>query len=545
VSGLAAGQQLTLINNGTDTLTITANGAFIFSKRVAFNENYSVVVSKQPTGQTCSIASGIGSGVSANVQSVVVTCNNVVISTFDPNYLILPTAESLVANLCTTESKSGGWSVKLALSDLNVDGKLDIVSVYSCSYSSPGQSYNGPVPNTLIVFLSQSNGTYQIGNKQLFGSDLVDIGGFSNGFTVGDFNRDGKPDIGIGVSKEDSRANNSTFTAWNAPQVVLLSKSDGTYSVERFSVEAASGKVQAVDNETGGVDFVYPAVAQEPATAYRWNSGSWTKISGYPRTNVGMTFFGRSSAGNESKKVLTLSTTPEDGPASLQIQEKINGAWSITAKYVVPSKQVPIISWNGAQTQSSLATINNIRMTYATFEDSCIFKISPSSNDEIILARITGFPIPKDWDGVSPIDERTLASIAMLIPFSVGSTLTPMTDLFDVPVSDRLFTEFRCVDLNGDSYMDVVLNAQGANFRGTKGGPVFFLNNKAGKLVKTDILDLPAIPQSSTEWPDSSSQVYDIDGDGFADLLYYTTEGKPNPLGHWMRLYRGKKILGT
>jgi len=52
LSGLAAGQQVSLADNQTDSLTLSADGAFTFKTAVAANGSYSVSVATQPTGQT-------------------------------------------------------------------------------------------------------------------------------------------------------------------------------------------------------------------------------------------------------------------------------------------------------------------------------------------------------------------------------------------------------------------------------------------------------------------------------------------------------------
>ena len=75
VTGLAAGQQVTLNNNAGDPLTVTADGSFTFTTPVNFNGSYAVTVGTQPTGQTCSVSNGTGSGVTANVSNANVTCS--------------------------------------------------------------------------------------------------------------------------------------------------------------------------------------------------------------------------------------------------------------------------------------------------------------------------------------------------------------------------------------------------------------------------------------------------------------------------------------
>lgn len=71
VSGLQSGESVVLQDNGGNSTTASANGAFTFSAPVT--GSYSVTVSTQPVGQTCSVSNGNGTA-SANVTSVSVTC---------------------------------------------------------------------------------------------------------------------------------------------------------------------------------------------------------------------------------------------------------------------------------------------------------------------------------------------------------------------------------------------------------------------------------------------------------------------------------------
>jgi 6-phosphogluconolactonase (cycloisomerase 2 family) len=60
-------------NNG-DKLTVLANGAFTFATKVANGSPYSVTFLTQPSGQSCSVASGTGTISLVNVTNVAVTC---------------------------------------------------------------------------------------------------------------------------------------------------------------------------------------------------------------------------------------------------------------------------------------------------------------------------------------------------------------------------------------------------------------------------------------------------------------------------------------
>jgi hypothetical protein len=72
VSGLTG--TVVLADNGTDNLSVTANGSFTFPTQLASGAAYAATVKTQPAGQTCAVSGGTGTVGSANVTSVAVTC---------------------------------------------------------------------------------------------------------------------------------------------------------------------------------------------------------------------------------------------------------------------------------------------------------------------------------------------------------------------------------------------------------------------------------------------------------------------------------------
>jgi large repetitive protein len=75
VSGLASGAKLVLKDNGADTLTLSANGAFSFATPVSYNGAYAVTVASQPAGATCTVSNANGAGITAAVTNVTVACS--------------------------------------------------------------------------------------------------------------------------------------------------------------------------------------------------------------------------------------------------------------------------------------------------------------------------------------------------------------------------------------------------------------------------------------------------------------------------------------
>jgi hypothetical protein len=72
VSGLAG--SLVLQANGGDTLTITADGAFVFPTPVADESAYAVKIQAQPANQTCTLANASGVVGTADITDIRVTC---------------------------------------------------------------------------------------------------------------------------------------------------------------------------------------------------------------------------------------------------------------------------------------------------------------------------------------------------------------------------------------------------------------------------------------------------------------------------------------
>lgn len=75
VTGLGGGAAVTLVNNGSATLAVAANGPFAFPQTAMDGEAYDVQVQAQPAGQTCTVANGRGTFYAASFQDITVSCN--------------------------------------------------------------------------------------------------------------------------------------------------------------------------------------------------------------------------------------------------------------------------------------------------------------------------------------------------------------------------------------------------------------------------------------------------------------------------------------
>lgn len=74
VNGLAAGASLTLAN-GSETVAVSASGAFAFSTTLSEGTAYNVSVLTQPAIGSCSVANASGRFFAASFVDIVVSCN--------------------------------------------------------------------------------------------------------------------------------------------------------------------------------------------------------------------------------------------------------------------------------------------------------------------------------------------------------------------------------------------------------------------------------------------------------------------------------------
>ena len=102
VSGLSGGTSVVLLNNGSDPITVSANGSFTFDKTISAQNTYDVTVETQPIGETCTVSNATGTVTQkgGDITDVAVSCNT---TTTSSNYVYV-TIAGLAANASVTLS---------------------------------------------------------------------------------------------------------------------------------------------------------------------------------------------------------------------------------------------------------------------------------------------------------------------------------------------------------------------------------------------------------------------------------------------------------
>ena len=157
VAGLAGGASVTLLDNNTDSVTVFADGGFVFGSQLASASAYSVTVSQQPAGQFCGVTHGSGTVGSAAVTDIAVNCTAATVSFSAPG--------------ATT------WTVPAGVSSIRVvaTGGAGGGDAYTSGQGFGGNG--GVVTSTLAVSPGQVLDLFVGGGGQMGGGTGIALGG--------------------------------------------------------------------------------------------------------------------------------------------------------------------------------------------------------------------------------------------------------------------------------------------------------------------------------------------------------------------------------
>jgi hypothetical protein len=250
LSGLSG--TVVLQNNGSDNLSLTANGTFTFTTSAASGEAYKVAVLTQPTGQTCAVTAGSGTA-TANVTTVQVACTTT-------TYTIGGTVSGL----------SGAG---LVLQD-NSSGNLPIAANGAFAFTTKvasGVTYNVTVftqpSNPSQTCLVTSGGGVALANVTSVQVNCTTSPTFTVGGTVSGL-------AGAGLVLQNNGGNNLTVTANGTFTFAAPVASGGAYDVTILIQPSSPAQTCTVTNGSG------VAVANVTNVQVICAADEWTWVNG-------------------------------------------------------------------------------------------------------------------------------------------------------------------------------------------------------------------------------------------------------------------------
>lgn len=400
--------------------------------------------------------------------------------------------------------------------DLNNDGRTDIILGAWCGLPEQkvGSVYNGPVVNSVIALLQKSDGTFEIGNQQIFGTDILALEGSWPAPAIGDFNNDGRPDMAFSTNKEDGRApvtysdGTNNFTSHIQ---VLLSSPNNMYTLHTIGDPTVSARLHVMKDNTNQDILVFNDIA------YKYTN----KWISYPYTSI-MDKLTMYAQNNINYIVSAIYSNPDLG---FKLMKQINNVWTVIDSFLFP-KMLLVDTYDAkygtnGYTKQLLITINNTDWLIPSIGSGCV--INNTATEKTIALTFEGIKLNKRYNGQLlefGSDLGPYVGQIMLINIQ-NDKIVSVTTPSELSV-DKYFALI-CANANNDNLQDIIITRWGE-----RETPYIFINNN-GVFTKVLTNNLPVSPDY---YYGNSSFFADINNDGKVDLIYYPLLGvKPDYTG--------------
>lgn len=470
-------------------------------------------------------------------------------------------------------SNVGAISVNAVLFvNLNNDGRLDVV----IPMWQPGRTTWAPLLNRLIFLESQADGTYSDTTLQRFrGLDTVSLGAELGGVSAplpeyGDINRDGQVDMIFALNRDDGRPQSDDALSGSSYPTAVMSQPDGTYAIEQIAPAVWNYFAQLVNLGTSyqawfsQIGYYTPVaiygnstsgtVDGQPSYAYNLTSKTWS-VAGAPPVSASFNVLPQHVVDGQVVQTLAMlwsQTSAFDASlampgASYRIPRPALMGLSSTGDWGVESVSSPFdyqpvqFTMDGQGYTGMVANdgANDFALIEYFYRPGW-FELFPGSAPVVIASR-SGKVLSKDGDGSYVADPSTYNTMDF---YALG---TETIDKLPVKIvgeqKDLSAWSFRYLDFNQDGLTDIVVEGSHSNAGPqdpVSGAPAVYLNTGAGVFVHLAESIFPTAPAGWVRY--SMSQVFDANGDGIYDVLYYPNIANPQfyPVGAFdWRLYLG------
>lgn len=517
VEGLANGASLKL-SYGSEWLTVTANGSFVFKAPTSTGSSYSVGLVEAPTGQGCAITDGAGV-VGANPEKAVrVRCaaqSGTDVFVHAPQGLA--DLEPLYASFCPKEVQDNRSMQHVVPVDLNLDRRLDLIVFIWCSPVVGGTDYSGTTPSRILAFIQDAQGNFLDKTAEVFGSATVQPGGVGEYYLAGDFNRDGYVDIAWSLNREDGRRINNPPTTQYVKNVALISQGAGRYAMVEFGNAAWGFGLTPLDNAQGGLDFVATSVS-EGQKGWTYGPGvGFTPIPGFDWVgSSGALFFERPGPGLGSQAAINTAREPDRLGLDLYLPSA--GQWvKSPGGFYYPSSTIQKLCCNNTQPSGAVfVRLDGRDLIDPSFAFTCQFRRTPTSRPEALTVFGANEIVGGYTGQVVVYNQTPLLELFKLMAFGISADnrlqRNPLIIRNEVE-RDVMANRMSCGDLNGDGFDDIILHVTKSNQ-----SPLIYLNDGTGAFDRINPLAMPKSPLGARA---SNYLLADLDQDGVLDLIYF------------------------
>ena len=416
---------------------------------------------------------------------------------FNPNPIILEDAVSYYSDACNNPSFQ--FLIPVHIND---DNFVDFIAHFWCDTETPAEISYENVPDSLVVYLSDSNGNYVTNNQDIFDELYPKLGGASRKYARGDINGDGKDDFAFAMNAEDGRAayDEETFQANYANPAILLSTASG-YEVIKLGEKDWGHSVQIKNEEAlfGG----------HKSQAFKYMDSNMVDIS--------ETYKELSFASFLVYDEFIINSVRKDGRQGLELVRNNEIISSVMKDEIF---KVYFEAWNNT------GTGNYEQIGVYEYRDEYYFHGMTTEmcrKDDLIVATINASkPIDREIIENEYYSQNETTPVVLFSFYKIeDDELLEENISINGEETNHNFNFFSCFDVNQDSKKDIVAqvfsqawNDQSPN---NKGIPEIYINSGNNEYYNLDTSGWPVFSEND----DSQGYLYDVNLDGFQDLIMY------------------------
>lgn len=418
--------------------------------------------------------------------------------------------------------------------DLNKDNRKDLLILIWCSQKVNGSVQEGPSKNTLISLIQNNDGTFRLGNQELFGKTFIELSGQigeTQRIGIGDFNGDKNPDVIFATSWEDGRygfSQSGGLYSWDSWPDALMSQPDNTYKLERFGNRGDSSYVTLIkgserDSFSSG------------AHIWTYQNQIWVKNQIYFSPN------------SETNVLTKASLFLNSESVTMPLENKDSFGWllgkvNLTEGYGIPNKhyrytnidkfvlsEIKQVWITGSERNSDqfqpMGTVDGVEYLMPSYNSSCSYT---EGQDSYVAAEFFAVKLNEKYTGqklswVSSsnpsgnVSYQNGVSRIHLYKITNGKITRMNLSVLDKDIKNAHYVN--CRDVNGDKKVDIIVYGLGQE------KSIVFLNNGNGNLSEVPSSKIPDI---SKTYHGHHAMFSDLNDDGRTEIFYGPGMGYPN-----------------
>lgn len=394
----------------------------------------------------------------------------------------------------------------VVLADVNGDGLTDMVFPLWMNTDRPQEPISGPVQNGIVVALQESGRIFVNGTIDLFGTVVAETNGIGIRGVGGDINGDGYADLLFPSNLEDGRL--ATETNHSVPATLFLSNPDGTF--ETLSLGTAQWGYTARIFEDIGAEVDILLAPFGFIESFTYVNGEVVQTDDYAwLTDVHGVFFGNADTG--------IHALSRDIGEEVIVGAWVHGQSGWTRIDTINVLGTPIgyqqvKVWNGNITSQAVYEVGDELVTLLSLSESTVLDSGRSA------LWIMEYSVLENGMSLDVIDQDVgMTSRVGIFKAEIehgGIRFEPLTlDAQSPLVMPFAIEPFRVsAEVEGFAFIPW----------GSGAKPRIFIETEDWTYTEVNP-DL--VPDAPSYFGTTTSTVFDFDGDGYSDILYWPLTG--------------------